>query len=346
MESLSQWGGCPTQLPLYPCAWHRSSESTFLPQGSSLLGYSQAPPLRLPCISLWPNFPLKSTRRLSFMSKKGLSSPRPISTLTPGARSKSRPTFTGLRVGWPWTPHTPDSGRLQPVPRHPHSVCPGAGSAAASGAPPGCSVSGKRPFSCPSLFWEVSRTCLSGAVFIESHRSYRNCGWRWELTKMAPSASPRGFISSKPRDSHPNRRPSRPFSYCQAYTGHIQVQVCENKLGKGGWGVSDGNVPWGGQALSWHPDRQDGLFSILFPFCYMTVQCTRWSKVSFPSSYGRGHVNDFNQWNVSRHHPLGELRCSRELWLICSILRAAFAWRVSMWSLPGAYQCYHYLAQE
>lgn len=136
---------------------------------------------------------------------------------------------------------------------------------------------------------------------------------------MAPSASPRGFISSKPRDSHPNRRPSRPFSYCRAYTGHIQVQVCENKLGKGGWGVSDGNVPWGGQALSWLPDRQDGLFSILFPFCYMTVQCTRWSKVSFPRSYGRGHVNDFNQWNVSRHHPLGELT-SMFSWALAHLL--------------------------
>lgn len=50
MESLSQWVGCPTQLPLHPWAWHRSSKSTFLPQRSSLPGYLQATPFQLPCI--------------------------------------------------------------------------------------------------------------------------------------------------------------------------------------------------------------------------------------------------------------------------------------------------------
>ena len=118
MESLSQWGRRPTQLPLYPCAWHRSSESTFLPQGSSLLGYSQAPPLRLPCISLWPNFPLKSTQRLSFMSKKGLSSPRPIST--PDSRSQVK-VQTHLHGSAGWMTMNASHSRLREAPACPQT---------------------------------------------------------------------------------------------------------------------------------------------------------------------------------------------------------------------------------
>lgn len=114
--------------------------------------------------SLWPNFALKSTRRLSFMSEKGPSSPRPISTLTPGARSKSRPTFTGLRVGWPWTPHTPGSWRLQPVLRHPRSVRPRGWSCGYLWCPTRMRCLRKDTLLLPFTVLS-NRTGLSGAVF-------------------------------------------------------------------------------------------------------------------------------------------------------------------------------------
>ena len=157
---------------------------------------------------------------------------------------------------------------------------------------------------------------------------------------MAPSGSPHGFISSKPRDTHPNRRPSRPFSHCWAYMGHIHVQVCENKLGKEG-GISDGNVP-ASLIIKTNCPR---FFSPLATWPLSVLA----EAVSFPWGFGRGHMNDFNQWNVRRHHPLGQLPLmfSRALAhpLVVgspySILRAVFAWSLSMWWLPGAYLCFH-----
>lgn len=111
--------------------------------------------------------------------------------------------------------------------------------------------------------------------------------------------------------------------------GHIQVQVCENKLGQlgslMGTFLEEGRHCPGSLII-----RTD--CSRFFPFCYMTVQCTRaGAKCPYPAAMGVATWNDFNQWNVSRHHPLGNLlRCSRELWLIFSMLRAA---------LPGEYEC-------
>lgn len=130
MILMGKWSHCPNGLgPPYSCLFTPGlgtevPKAPSCPRALHSLGIRKLHLSSSLASSLWPNFPLKSTRRLSFMSKKGPSSPRPISTLTLGARSKSRPTFTGLLVGWPWTPHTPDSRRLQPIPRHPCSLCP------------------------------------------------------------------------------------------------------------------------------------------------------------------------------------------------------------------------------
>lgn len=128
----------------------------------------------------------------------------PLWLQEPGQSPQSH--LHGLACWMTWTPHTPDSWRLQPVPRHPHSVCPGAGPAAAS-ALPGCSVSGKRPF-CPSLFWEVENRSL-GVVFRVSLQ-LRNLTLEMRTHQNGPQLH-HGLHLFQPRDLHPNRRPSRLF---------------------------------------------------------------------------------------------------------------------------------------
>ena len=182
--------------------------------------------------SLWPNFPLKSTRRLSFMSKKGPSSPRPISTLTPGARSKSRATFTGLRVGWPWTPHTPDSRRLQPIPRHSHSVCPRGWCCGCLWCPTRMQCVRKETLLLPFTVLS-SRTGLLGAVFRVSLQLQEP---RLEMRTHQNGPLQLHHVASSlpsPEIRTPTRGPPA-LSHCRAYMGHIHVQVCESKLGKEG----------------------------------------------------------------------------------------------------------------
>ena len=110
----------------------------------------------------------------------------------------------------------------------------GAGAAAASGAPPGCSVRKETlllPFTVLS-----SRTGLLGAVFRVSlqlqelrleMRTHQN--GPLQLHHVASSLS-------SPEIHTPTRGPPA-LSHCRAYMGHIHVQVCESKLGKEGGSV-------------------------------------------------------------------------------------------------------------